>query len=73
LNGADLVKVYENLSREAYFAIIDEARRRGIPVDGHVPFRITPEEVAAGGQRTVEHPDALAAGCATGADARGLP
>jgi imidazolonepropionase-like amidohydrolase len=68
-NGADLVKVYENLSREAYFAIMDEARRRAIPVDGHVPFRITPEEVAAAGQRTVEHPDALSAGCATGADA----
>jgi hypothetical protein len=68
-NGADLVKVYENLSREAYFAIMDEARRRAIPVDGHVPFRITPEEAAAAGQRTVEHPEALSAGCATGADA----
>jgi imidazolonepropionase-like amidohydrolase len=61
-NGADLVKVYENLSREAYFAIIDEARRRGIPVDGHVPFRVTLEEAADAGQRTSEHPDALAAG-----------
>ena len=68
-NGADLVKVYENLSREAYFAIIDEARRRGIPVDGHVPFRVTPEEAAHAGQRTVEHPDALAAGCSTAAEA----
>jgi imidazolonepropionase-like amidohydrolase len=67
-HGADLVKVYENLSREAYFAILDEARRRGIPVDGHVPFRITPVEVAEAGQRTVEHPEALAQGCATGAD-----
>jgi imidazolonepropionase-like amidohydrolase len=64
-NGADLVKVYENLSREAYFAIIDEARRRGIPVDGHVPFRVTLEEAADAGQRTAEHPDALAAGCST--------
>lgn len=68
-SGADLVKVYENLSREAYFAILDEARRRRIPVDGHVPFRVTPEEVAAAGQRTVEHPDALAAGCSTTAAA----
>jgi hypothetical protein len=66
-NGADLVKVYENLSREAYFAILDEARRKRIPVDGHVPFRLTPEEVADAGQRTVEHPDALAAGCSTAA------
>jgi imidazolonepropionase-like amidohydrolase len=68
-NGADLVKVYENLSREAYFAIVDEARRRGIPVDGHVPFRVTPEEAADAGQRTVEHPEALAAGCAKAAEA----
>jgi imidazolonepropionase-like amidohydrolase len=67
-NGADLIKVYENVSREAYFAIIDEARRRKIPVDGHLPFRITPEEAAAG-QRTVEHPEALARGCSTKADA----
>jgi imidazolonepropionase-like amidohydrolase len=67
-NGADLVKVYENLSREAYFAIVDEARRRGIPVDGHVPFRITPEEAANAGQRTAEHPEALAASCSTTAE-----
>jgi imidazolonepropionase-like amidohydrolase len=64
-NGADLVKVYENLSREAYFAIMDEAHRRRIPVDGHVPFRVTPEEAAGAGQRTAEHPEALAAGCST--------
>ena len=66
-NGADLVKVYENLSREAYFAIMDEARRRSLPVDGHVPFRVTPDEAADAGQRTVEHPDALAAGCSIAA------
>jgi cytosine/adenosine deaminase-related metal-dependent hydrolase len=68
-NGADLVKVYEKLSREAYFAIMDEARREGIPVDGHIPFRITPEEAAEAGQRPVEHPEVLAAGCSNAADA----
>jgi imidazolonepropionase-like amidohydrolase len=68
-HGADLVKVYENLSREAYFAIMDQAQRRGLPVDGHVPFRVTPEEAANAGQRTVEHPEALAVGCSTRADA----
>jgi len=68
-NGADLVKVYENVSREAYFAIIEEARRRRLPVDGHLPFRVTAKEAADGGQRTVEHPDALAAGCSTAAEA----
>jgi imidazolonepropionase-like amidohydrolase len=68
-NGADFIKVYENISRDAYFAVIDEAKRRHIPVDGHLPFRITPQEAATAGQRTIEHPEAFAAGCSTAADA----
>jgi imidazolonepropionase-like amidohydrolase len=66
-SGADFIKVYENLSREAYFAVMHEAQRRGIPVDGHVPFRVTPEEAADAGQRTFEHVTAMAAGCSTNA------
>jgi imidazolonepropionase-like amidohydrolase len=68
-SGADFIKVYENLSREAYFAIMDQARRRGVRVDGHVPFRVTPEEAADAGQRTFEHVLAMAAGCSTSAAA----
>jgi imidazolonepropionase-like amidohydrolase len=68
-SGADFIKVYENLSREAYVAIMDQAQRRGIPVDGHVPFRVTPEEAADAGQRTFEHVLAMAAGCSTQAAA----
>ena len=68
--GADFVKPYENLSREAYFALVDQARRRDLPVDGHLPFRVTATEAAEAGQRTVEHPDALAPGCSTGAEAQ---
>jgi imidazolonepropionase-like amidohydrolase len=64
-HGADFIKVYENLSREAYFAIVEQARRRRIPVDGHVPFRVRPEEAAAAGQRTFEHVLAMALGCTT--------
>ena len=48
---------------------MDEAQRRGIPVDGHVPFRVTPEEAADAGQRTFEHVLAMAAGCSTTAAA----
>ena len=36
--GADLIKVHDSLSREAYFSIIDEARRLKLPVEGHVPL-----------------------------------
>ncbi len=68
-HGADFVKVYTNLSREAYFAIMDRARQRGIPVDGHVPFRVLPAEAADAGQRTFEHLLAMALGCSTEADA----
>jgi imidazolonepropionase-like amidohydrolase len=68
-NGADFIKVYENLSRDAYFAIMEQARRRGIHVHGHVPFRVTPEEAADAGQRTFEHVLAMAAGCSTSAAA----
>ena len=68
-HGADFIKVYEDLSREAYFAIIDQARRRGIPVDGHVPFRVLPAEAADAGQRTFEHVLAMALGCSTEAEA----
>lgn len=66
--GADLIKVYENLSREAYFAIVDQARERSLPVDGHVPFRVSPIEAADAGQRTVEHLLGMAWGCARDAE-----
>jgi imidazolonepropionase-like amidohydrolase len=44
--GMDFVKVYEVLGRDAYFALMARARERSIPVDGHIPFRILPEEEA---------------------------
>ncbi len=67
-HGADFIKVYTNLSREAYFAIMERARQRGIHVDGHVPFRVLPSEAADAGQRTFEHLLAMALGCSTEAD-----
>jgi imidazolonepropionase-like amidohydrolase len=67
-HGADFVKVYTNLSREAYFAIMDQARQRRIPVDGHAPFRVLPAEAADAGQRTFEHLLAMALGCSTEAN-----
>jgi imidazolonepropionase-like amidohydrolase len=53
--GVDFVKVLNGLSRESYLAIIDEARRQGLPVAGHVPFAMTPREVSTAGQRSIEH------------------
>ena len=53
--GVDFIKVYTLLPRDAYFAVIQEARRLGLPVAGHVPAAVTIEEAARAGQRSIEH------------------
>lgn len=53
--GYDFVKVYDNLSPEVYRAVLDEARKQGMPVVGHVPGKVGLDAALAGGQLTVEH------------------
>lgn len=53
--GADFLKVYQRLSRDAYFAIAEQAKRRGIPFVGHVPGAVRVAEAADAGQRSIEH------------------
>lgn len=53
--GADYVKVYSRLSREAYFAIADECRKLNIPFAGHVPSSVTAAEASDAGQHCFEH------------------
>lgn len=60
--GTDCIKVYDGLSRECYFAIIDEAKKLGVPVVGHLPSAISVREASNAGQRTLEHGVALAGG-----------
>ena len=54
-NGADFVKVYDGVPRDAYFAIANEAKKRGIPFVGHVPEVISPSEASNAGQASIEH------------------
>jgi imidazolonepropionase-like amidohydrolase len=54
-NGADFIKVYTLLPRDAYLAIADEAHKLGMPFAGHVPDAITVEEASDAGQRSMEH------------------
>jgi len=62
---ADFIKVYSLLSRDAYFAIIDEARRQNIPVDGHVPNSVSVWGATAAKQRTIEHLFGVELGCSS--------
>ena len=63
--GADFVKVYSLLSRDAYFAIADESKKQGIPFEGHVPDAVTLEEASNAGQMTVEHLTGVLAACSS--------
>ncbi len=53
--GYDFIKVYNDLSRDSYEAIVDEAAALGIPVVGHVPSAVGVERVQEAGQLTLEH------------------
>jgi imidazolonepropionase-like amidohydrolase len=62
--GDDFVKVYSTVPRAAYHALVPAARARGLAVDGHVPREVTAAEASALGQRTIDHLDGVAVGCA---------
>src|ERR1044072_8334737 len=53
--GADFVKVYALLPRDAYFVIADEAKQQGITFVGHVPNAVSPAEASDAGQKSIEH------------------
>lgn len=53
--GVDFVKIQSGVPRDAYPAIADEAKKHGLPFDGHVPDAIRASEAIAAGQRTFEH------------------
>ena len=53
--GADFVKVYARLSRDAYFGIADEAKQQGISFAGHAPYSVSPGEASDAGQKSIEH------------------
>lgn len=54
-SGADFVKVYDGVPRDAYFAIAEESKKQGLPFVGHVPSAVTTAEASDAGQKSVEH------------------
>jgi imidazolonepropionase-like amidohydrolase len=59
VGGVDFVKVHRRLPRDVYFAVIDEARKQGLTVVGHIPIEVTPAEASDAGQATLEHTETL--------------
>ena len=63
--GADLIKIYDQLSRDSYFAIADETKKQGLPFAGHVPVVISAAEASDAGQKSLEHDYAVLFGCSS--------
>jgi imidazolonepropionase-like amidohydrolase len=57
--GVDAIKVHRRLPRDSYFAAVDEAKKLGIPLVGHIPMEVTPSEASDAGQATIEHTQTL--------------
>ncbi len=57
--GVDGLEIERRVERDSYFALLDEAREQGLPVGGHIPITITPEEATNSGQTTIEHIETL--------------
>ncbi len=53
--GADFIKVISMPSREAFFAVAEEARKQNISFVGHLPFEISAAEASNAGMRSIEH------------------
>ena len=62
-SGADFVKIYNGIPRDAYFALVDESRKQNIPFAGHLPFEIRASEASDAGQRSIEHLTGIAIAC----------
>ena len=63
--GADFIKVYSLLPRDSYFAIAAEAKKLGIPFEGHVPEAVSAEEASDSGQKTFEHLTGVLPACSS--------
>ena len=63
--GADSIKEYDQLSRDAYYALADEAKKQGMPFAGHIPILISAAEASDAGQRSLEHDYGVLFGCSS--------
>jgi hypothetical protein len=53
--GYAFIKVYSLVRKPVYLAIADECKKKGIPLEGHLPIEIGFEVALDAGQRSFEH------------------
>ena len=62
-SGADFIKVYSLLTKEAYGAIAKTCQEKNIPFAGHIPDAISFEAAIEAGQQSTEHLYGLLEAC----------
>jgi hypothetical protein len=67
-SGADFIKVYSLLPRDAFFAIAAEAKKQGMVFAGHVPLSVTAAEASDAGQKSIEHLTGVLTACSSKQD-----
>jgi hypothetical protein len=53
--GGEFVNILSNLSRDSYFAILDEAGKQRLTVVGRLPESVSAREASAAGQKSIEN------------------
>lgn len=69
----DFIKVWEELSRDAFFAIARASRARRLPFAGHVPDSVSPIEASDAGQQSIEHMEFVTPECLPIFEGRAAP
>jgi imidazolonepropionase-like amidohydrolase len=62
---ADFIKILSRLSRESYFAIADESKKKHIHFVGHVPSTVSALEASTAGQYSIEHLTGISLACSS--------
>jgi hypothetical protein len=65
--GVDFLKIYEMVTPEVFAALVEEAKARGLPMDGHVPLSMLARDVGPH-VNSLEHLRNIEMDCAAGAE-----
>jgi imidazolonepropionase-like amidohydrolase len=59
----DFIKIHNGLKRDTYYAVVEEAKKLGLPFIGHLPPEVNIIEASDAGQLSIEHLSGLQAMC----------
>jgi len=67
-SGVEFIKIHNDLTPEAYFAIAAAAKANGLYLTGHAPTGVSVAALSDSGMRSIEHFPGMLEGCSTRED-----